>query len=477
MQVSDLLSFLDQSPSPYHAVAQCTVRLEAAGFVRLFENASPAMWRSMLQRGGRYFVTRNGSSLLAFCIGNAFDALGGTSAIKIVAAHTDSPCLRLKPLSARDPKEGLMQVAVQTYGGGLWHTWFDRDLSIAGRIVVRDGQNGISPSLRNTLVKVDDPILRIPNLAIHLDRNVSQNGFQPNTETHTRPIYASAEACRAECPINSTDPLSCHLVEPALLRRICDASGAVFDSVLSFDLCLYDTQPAAIGGIYGEFLHSARLDNLFMSYCALSAFLQSTSQINDLTKRHDLDMLALFDHEEVGSASPPGAESTLMRSVVRRIIAALCHESALPCDAYVAEESLFSRSFLVSADMAHAAHPNYPEKHEDGHRPRLGHGVVIKHNSNQRYATSGQTAAAFKAILIQAGCPVQEYCVRNDSPCGSTIGPILASSLGIQTIDIGAPQLAMHSIRETASTRDVGHTIAALSAFFNMVSVASVLSE
>lgn len=361
--------------------------------------------------------------------------------------------MRVKPISRKAPKEGFLQVGVETYGGGLWHTWFDRDLSVAGKIVVNDGTTN-NPSLKEYLIDVKRSILRIPSLAIHLDRSVHES-FKFNNETNLTPILCTEIKRTCSSEDVSTFASSHHR---ELLEAVCAEAKKSPSQVISVDLCLYDTQPALVSGVKDEFIHSARLDNLFMSYCTLQSFVESVESGLEGT---GIRTAILFDHEEIGSQSAQGADSSIVEVILRRVIAAI--EPKL----FEAFARVISRSMLVSADMAHAVHPNYPEKHEECHRPRMHRGLVIKYNSNQRYASSSRTAAFFKTIATRAEIPIQEFMVRNDSPCGSTIGPILSSKLGIPAIDVGVAQLSMHSIREMAGTDDISHSISLFSTFYS----------
>ena len=375
--------------------------------------------------------------------------------LKIIAAHTDSPCLRVKPISKKGPREGFLQVGVETYGGGLWHTWFDRDISVAGKIIVNEGTVN-NPHLKEYLVDAKKSILRIPSLAIHLDRSINE-GFKFNNETNLTPIICTDSKRCAETEEISSGFIASHSCE--LLEAVCMKSEKSPRQVVNLDLCLYDTQAAAISGVHDEFIHSARLDNLFMSFCTLQSLIESVESGMD---GFGIRTAILFDHEEIGSQSAQGADSSIVEVILRRIITSL-EPNLCIIDAFA---RIISRSILVSADMAHAVHPNYPDKHDECHRPRMHKGLVIKYNSNQRYATSARSAAYFKTLAAGANVPIQEFMVRNDSPCGSTIGPILSSKLGIPAIDVGVAQLSMHSIREMAGVDDISHSINLFSAFF-----------
>lgn len=339
-RVTALLRFLDSSPSPFHAVDECRKLLEAAGFLRLHE--ASGTWS--LQANGKYFFTRNGSSIVAFTIGGQCLTSSMHPGVSIIAAHTDSPCLKMRPLSKRKAKDGFLQVAVETYGGGLWHTWFDRDLGVAGRIVT-SGYSADDGGIREHLVNISKPLMRIPTLAIHLDRTVLSEGFKFNTELQLLPILATEHK---DHDLDNGE--SCSIMHSCLHRAICESIKlADHEDITGIDLCLYDVQKAALGGVYGEFVQSARLDNLFMSFAGLSSLLESSK---DLEKGTNINMLVLFDNEEVGSLSAAGAESTLIQATIQKIFHSLK-------GAEVDLSAILARSFLISADMAHAAHPNY----------------------------------------------------------------------------------------------------------------------
>jgi len=440
----ELVDFLNDSWTHYHAVETSEKLLLAAGFTKLSEREE---WD--VQAGGKYYFIRNGTTIVAFALGGQFK---GGNGFNIVAAHTDSPCLKLKPVTA-SKKSGFLKVGVQTYGGGLWYTWFDRDLSVAGRVLVRKDDGSIA----SQLVRIDSPILRIPTLAIHLDREVNTNGFKPNTETHLAPVLAtSIKAELNQTPDKSSDGPHHALLLEVLAKQL----GCPIENIEDFELNVCDTQPSAIGGASKEFIFSGRLDNLAMSYCGLKALIEATNDEAALEKETNGLMVALFDHEEVGSNSAQGAASPVMFEAMRRATSVLQGPGE-----GVLERSI-RNSFLVSADMAHCLHPNYPEKHEENHQPKMHKGLVIKHNANQRYATTAVTSFLFREIAKQQGIPMQDFVVRNDMGCGSTIGPIMASGIGIRTVDVGMPQLSMHSVREMCGTDDVETSYKHFKAFF-----------
>ncbi len=304
------------------------------------------------------------------------------------------------------------------------------------------------------------PVLRIPSLAIHLDRTVGSEGFKFNNEQHLTPILctikSSTTAPSTPSTVTATATTTTHHQE--LLQVICEGTDRRPEQIVSMDLCCYDAQPAQLGGANDEFVFSARLDNLYMSFCSLEALLAANEA--DCCGS-GIRLAILFDHEEIGSESAQGANSGFIQVLLERVIAALSPEQA---DAL---QRMISRSMLVSADMAHAVHPNYPEKHEECHRPRMQAGLVLKYNSNQRYATSARSAAILKALAARNQLPLQEFMVRNDSACGSTIGPILSAKLGISAVDVGVAQLSMHSCREMAGVEDVEWAIKLFHAFYS----------
>ena len=403
--------------------------------------------------------------VLASAVGEKYAPGNG---FNIIGAHTDSPCPKLKPVSAVK-KGGFLGVGVQTYGGGLWHTWFDRDLSVAGRVLLRRGKNKGRTS--HELVRVERPIIRIPTLAIHLDRNVNAEGFKPNTETHLAPLLSTAikgeleaETSGGEKTKDAEKKKPAH--HPLLLAVLAEELDCDPGEIVDFELEVCDTQPSVIGGAAREFIYSGRLDNLASSFCALKALLDAGDG-GSLADETGVRMIALFDNEEVGSDSAAGAGGTVVADAVRRAIDGLRGDSR----AEGLAERTARNSFLVSADMAHALHPNYMDKHEGNHQPRMHKGVVVKHNANQRYATTAVTATLFRDCAAAANVPTQDFVVRNDMGCGSTIGPILATNLGMRTVDVGVPQLSMHSIREMCGTEDIDICARHFTAFFDHFAV------
>ena len=367
---------------------------------------------------GKYFVTRNDSSLIAFVIGTS--SLEKTG-IRMVGAHTDSPCLKVKPRPERQ-NNGYQQLGVEVYGGVLMNPWFDRDLSLGGRITFKTSESRIE----SALVDLKNSIAVIPSLAIHLDRDANTSRTI-NPETDLVPLIMNADKTF------SLDTLFDDVTQGR--------------EILATDLFFYDTNPAQMTGLKNDFIASARLDNLLSCFTALNSILEADTSVSSL--------LICNDHEEVGSASTSGAGGTFLKDILARIT----------IDEGSKIRSI-SRSLLISTDNAHGVHPNYPKKHESRHGPILNKGPVIKFNANQRYATNSETAGYFKTLCQSAGIEYQEFVNRADIACGSTIGPITASGIGVRTLDVGVPTFAMHSIRELAGADDAFSLYKVLSAFY-----------
>jgi aspartyl aminopeptidase len=415
----DLLHFVAASPSPYHAVAEMARRLERAGFTRLDERAT---WT--LSAGDARYVIRDGGSLIAMRIGKQPPTDSG---VRLIGTHTDSPTLKVRPLPDIR-RHGYAQIGVEPYGGVLAHTWLDRDLSLAGRIAVLDGEQQIT----TTLVRIDRPLLRIPSLAIHLSREVRDQGLKLDVQRHLVPVlgFDGAPALRD------------------LLSEYCDLPR---DAIVGHDLVTFDTQPPALGGVDGTAIHAPRLDNLASCHAAVHALCTSGAGVAT-------QMIVANDHEETGSGTAEGAGGSFLEDTLLRMVEVLDGPGRQPVTRALA------RSLLVSADMAHGVHPNYADRHEPGHQPHLGEGPVIKHNANQSYASDAGSTGWFVARARDVGVDPQYFVVRADLPCGSTIGPLTAARLGVQTVDVGNPMLSMHSCREQASAADIAPMIAVLRA-------------
>jgi aspartyl aminopeptidase len=406
--------------------------LERAGFSRLDERSA---WP--LRPSARVYVVRGGSSIAAFILG---ERPPHESGFLMLGAHTDSPNLRVKPVPDAS-NFGYRQLAVELYGGVLWSTWLDRDLSLAGRVVVADG----TQAGETRLIDFRRPLLRIPNLAIHLNRTVNSDGLKLNPQLHLVPILG-LDAGTEEGP-RLADALAKELERSG---RACAP-----DQILSWDLCLYDVQSGVIAGLNDEFILASRLDNLASCHAALSALIGCKGA------RAETRGIVLYDHEEVGSQSAQGADSPFLLELLTRIAAA-----SAPSDPDALPRAI-ARSFLISTDMAHALHPNYADKHEPAHRPLLGGGPVVKTNVAQSYASDAETIARFQLLCREAGVTPQHFVSRSDLACGSTIGPISAGRVGLRTVDVGSPLLSMHSIREMAAVADVAAMQKVLDLFFS----------
>lgn len=392
----ELINFIDASPTPFHAVAWMKKALECRGFIRLEEDQE---WS--LEEDKDYYVTRNDSSIIAFTYPPCNE-----KGYTIVGAHTDSPHLRLKP-NPLTTSAGVKRFGVEPYGGVLLNPWFDRDLGLAGRVVYLEGE-----TRKEALINIDHPIAFIPSLAIHLDREANSS----------RSINAQSDIV----PIIATGDVD---FETFILSQIQKETSNL--SLLAHELSFYDLQKGSFVGVNGEFITSARLDNLLSCYVGMNALLETSYPM----------MLACMDHEEVGSESHVGAGGTFVEETLRRI-------------AGENFATLMRRSLMVSCDNAHAQHPNFPSKHESEHAPILNQGVAVKINSNQRYATSARTQGRFVQCARALHIPIQTFVTRSDMGCGSTIGPITSTRLGIETIDVGVPTLGMHSIRELSGICD-----------------------
>ncbi|MDN3639601.1 M18 family aminopeptidase [Simiduia curdlanivorans] len=408
--ITKLIDFLKSSPTPFHAVDSMKKRLLSAGFCELKEGDA---WQ--FEVGGKYFITRNNSSIIAYIHGKQIAEQG----IHMVGAHTDSPCLKVKPNPVVN-SQSYLQLGVEVYGGVLLAPWFDRDLSLAGRVNYLDSQG----SRRSALVDFKKPIAIVPSLAIHLDREVNKSR-SINPQTDIPPVLAQLASAEAGFDFK------------ALLAGQLAAEGvADCASVLDYELSFYDTQPAALVGLQEQFFVGARLDNLLSCFVGLEAMLASGSDYAQI--------LICNDHEEVGSLSACGAQGPMLRQFLERLIPDV-----------ELRNRVVDRSIMISADNAHGIHPNYADKHEQNHGPLLNKGPVIKVNANQRYATNSETSAYFRHLCQQVNAPVQAFVVRTDMACGSTIGPITAAEIGVKTLDVGMPTWGMHSIRETAGTTDM----------------------
>ena len=427
LHIDELMSFLDSAPVNFLAVETMRRKLEAADFIRL-EQSEP--WH--IEDGGKYYVVKNGSAIFAFIAGTGAPSEG----FKIISAHSDSPGFRIKPNAEIAAPGDVIKLNTEVYGGPILYTWFDRPLSIAGRVILRS-HDPLHPE--HQLINFERPLLTIPHLAIHFKRAVNE-GNPLSKQKDMLPVIAM---------INDTVEKNDYL-----LNLVADQLGVDKSEILDFDLSLYDTTKACLVGANDEFLTSGRLDDLSMAFSAMTALLES-EEGGTMTR-----VMAIFDNEETGSGTKQGAASPELDYILRRITAALGGDE---------EEYMRSiaNSFMVSADNAHGIHPNYPEKQDPTNHPRLGGGPVIKINANCKYMTDADSAAVFRVVCEQAGVPYQYFVNHSDVAGGSTLGNILTSQIPLRGVDMGAALWAMHSVRETASAIDHEYIIAAFTEFYN----------
>ena len=417
--VQKLFRFLDESPTCYHAAANTKAALTAAGAVELRESEQ---WK--LEKGTLYVVERGDSALVAFRVPE-----GPFHGFLMAAAHSDSPTFKVRETAEAASAGNTLRLSVEPYGGGVWRGWLDRPLSVAGRVMIRQGDRLVS-----RLVNIDRDLLVIPGVAIHMDRSVNK-GAELNPAVDLLPLLGCGK-------------------EPGAFRKlIAEAAGVREEHLLSTELFLYPRTKAVQTGLNGEFIVSPRLDDLQCVFGCLEGFLAAKPG-------GSLPVLAVFNNEEVGSSTRQGADSTFLTDVLERI----AHGCGLDSEGW---KAAVANSFMVSADNAHAIHPAHPEYADKGEFPVLGGGIVIKYNANQRYTTDAVSGAVFQAICQEAGVPVQRYSNRADLPGGSTLGNISTAHLSVPTVDIGLPQLAMHSVCETAGAADTEHLVKAMTAYFS----------
>jgi aspartyl aminopeptidase len=419
-----LLKFLEASPTAFHATEQMRLQLQAAGFIQLHESDA---WH--LEPGKRYLVVRNDSSLIAFNYGSKSLIENG---ITMLGAHTDSPCLKVKP-NPELKRRGHYQLGVEVYGGALLAPWFDRDLSIAGRVSYQTAEGKIA----SRLIDFREPVAVIPSLAIHLDREAN-NSRSINPQKDIVPLLMQAADDQSLMPNFKT------LLQQLLEEQHPDSKPG---KILDYEMSLYDTQAPALIGLQKQFIASARLDNLLSCYVGLQAILEADHENSSL--------FIATDHEEVGSVSCCGAKGPMLQQFLERLI-----------PQPEARARLIDQSIMISADNAHAVHPNFMDKHDENHAPLLNRGPVIKINANQRYATTSDTSGLFRALCESLHIPVQAFVARTDMGCGSTIGPIVSSEVGVKTVDVGVPTFAMHSIRELAGDKDAWYLYRVAKEFF-----------
>ena len=425
--MNTLLNMLDSSPVNFLAVDYAARRLEANGFTRVELGNMP-----QLQPGAGYYMTKNGSALFAFRVGTG----SATEGFKLICAHTDSPGFRIKPSPEMYSEGGMIRLNTEVYGGPILYTWFDRPLSIAGRVILR-GQSPLRPVTR--LLHVKRPLLLIPHIAIHFNRNVN-DGNPLNRQRDMMPVLGFINGHFER--------------DNLLLRIIAEELNVDAGDILDFDLSLYDVMPATLCGLNNEFVSCGRQDDLLMAFAGLEAMLAGKPSF--MTQ-----VLALFDNEETGNVTKQGSASPVLRNLLDTII---LNRGGKPGDLYGAVEN----SFMISADMAHALHPNYPDKHDPTNHPVMGGGPVIKFNANQKYVTDADSAAVFAEICRKAGVPFQYFVNRSDMAGGGTLGNTLTTQLPMRGVDIGNPMWGMHSVRETSALVDTEYTIKAFTQFYNL---------
>jgi len=460
------LSFMSENPTVFHAVEYFSKRLESSGFIKLSERQS---WADELASGGKYYVVRNGSALLAFTIGNDYDAGNGVS---MIAAHIDALAARLKPISKVPSKAGFTQLGVAPYAGGLNTTWFDRDLGIGGRVLVKNEDTG---KIETKLVKLGWPIARVPTLAPHFGAASSLSNV--NKETQMVPIIG----------LDGPDPTSNQqqadkLAEPEaktfattqperLVKAIADELGIKDHAlIVNWELELFDTQPAQLGGLDQEFIFAGRIDDKLCAFSAIEALIASSAQpgIPAHADKHSdstgiIKLVGLFDDEEIGSLLRQGAHSNFLPRTISRICEKFC--SADQCNDALAQT--YANSFLVSADVSHAVNPNYLNAYLENHSPRLNVGIAVQADPNGHTTTDSVSTAFLQRVADKCDSQLQVFQIRNDSRSGGTVGPMLSSAMGVRAIDCGLPQLSMHSIRATTGSLDPGLGVKLFKGYFD----------
>lgn len=440
----DLLDFIEKSPTGYQVVVNMSKALEAAGFVRLQEQEH---WD--LKPGGAYYVTRNGSALIAFRIPTGRQADG----FQIMASHSDSPCFRLKENPEMTAEGCYVRLNTEKYGGLIHSTWLDRPLSVAGRLVVRETRDQ-KTCLRTVPVNVDRDLAMIPSLAIHINREAN-NGYQFNPQTD---LIAICGACGAAGADGGVDADGAKSILPALLA---ESAGVSAGDIAGADLYLYNRQKGTIWGAAREYLSSPRLDDLECAYASLRGILAAGEPAAGSSE--NVTVHCVLDNEEVGSGTRQGAASTFLKDTLRRISQGLAGENGWKEEDYLRQ---VAGSFLISADNAHAVHPNKGEKADPVNRPHMNEGIVIKFSGNQNYTSDGLSSAILRALAEKAGVPIQVFTNRSDSPGGSTLGNISTAQVPVNSVDIGLAQLAMHSAYETAGVKDITWLIRLAETFF-----------
>lgn len=424
----ELIDFIYECPSAFHAVLSVKNTLLEKGFIELKEEEA---WK--LNKGGKYFTTKNDSAIITFVVGKGNIEENG---FKLIGAHTDSPSFRIKPRPEIVSGNSYIKLNTEVYGGPILSTWFDRPLSAAGRVTIK-GKDILNPETK--LININRPILIIPNLAIHMNRNINK-GYEINGQKDTLPLLAMVNEELEK--------------DNYLLRVIANELKIDVKDILDFDLFLYEFEKGKVIGLNNEFISSSRLDDLAMVHAGIKA-------ITNVGASEATNVMIAFDNEEVGSHTKQGADSEVLSNILERIVLSLGGS----------REDFFraiARSFMISADLAHALHPNSEEKADPVNRPIINKGPVIKLAANQSYTTDSNTAAVYEQICVKIGVPVQRFVNRSDSPGGSTIGPISSTHLAIRSVDMGTPILAMHSVRELGGVMDHSYVIKSFEEFYRI---------
>ena len=424
-ELTGLMQFLKNSPTCFHAVANLRSLLLEAGFCEL-----PEARRWELKPGGQYFTTRNGSSIMAFRVGGALENPGFT----VTASHSDSPCFKIKENAEINVRNHYLQLNTEGYGGMICSTWLDRPLSVAGRVLVRYKDIGGRETYETRLINFDRDLLMIPNVAIHMNRGVN-DGFSFNKQVDLLPLFAAGKTEGGE-----------------FRRMVAEEAGVPEEDILGSDLFLYNRMEPTVWGAHSEFISSGKLDDLECAYGTLQGFLKGRNE-------KSIQVWCCFDNEEVGSGTKQGADSTMLKDVLYRIAMGLgMDDEEFRC--------MQARSFMLSCDNAHAVHPNHPEKTDVGNCTYMNEGIVVKSHAGQKYTSDAVSVALFRGICEQAGVPLQYFANRSDAAGGSTLGNIAMAHVSMNTVDLGLPQLAMHSSYETAGVEDLGYLIRACAAFY-----------
>lgn len=425
---NELIDFLYNSPTAYHAASSVKEILDKEGFEELFESDS---WK--VKKGGKYYLKKNDSAVIVFTVGNGEIEKDG---FRLIGAHTDAPGFKIKPNAEMVGENHYLKLNTEVYGGPILYTWFDRPLGIAGRVIVK-GKSALKPEVK--LVNINKPVLVIPSLAIHMNRSVNE-GYEFNKQKDTLPLAGFVNESLEK--------------EDLLLNLITEELGVNKEDILDFDLFLYEFEKGCIMGVNEEFISAGKLDDQWMVFAGIKALINSSDI--DATK-----VMICIDNEEIGSLTAQGANSNLIRRTLERIAIALDKNT----------EEFFralSNSIMISADLAHAVHPNLPEKHDPTNRPVLGNGPVLKIAASGSYSTEGVAAGIFEAVCKEANVPMQKFVNRSDVKGGTTIGPMSAADLCIPVVDMGAPILGMHSVRELATVKDNFYSVEAFTKFFSL---------